>query len=412
MKHYISIIMLALVVMATSCRKDSTPISDPNFGYGYGYNTYAGQFNTIWNGINSSYAHWSFDTVDWDARYNRMLPKFRELDSLEYVETAKLNELYSELLFGLVDHHMVVKVRNIKPAPNDSITTVVYSPGSVEVKSRSYYHPAYSNADFIRSLQHLRSQGHTVTYTLDSCQMESMGDFYVITAVIDESYYYLHMTNFGITAAMEMSDNDPGVAVRDRLKSFFEATYKPECKAFILDNRANGGGYVNDLRYVVSPYVENDMLVGRIRSKSGLGRLDYTPWIDFVVHQKKEGGCNYGLPVVVLADCHSVSMGEMSTASIKMLPRGVFVGERTWGGHGILTGDFHMFYNGTFGDMNDYHFVYTTTFQNSFVDGGILEGRGIIPDVEVYNNYDAFVSTGEDAQLSAALQELARMQMK
>ena len=55
---------LGMLVVFSSCKK--VDYINPN---DTSYTNDLDQFITIWNGINTSYVLWSFDTTDWDRVY-------------------------------------------------------------------------------------------------------------------------------------------------------------------------------------------------------------------------------------------------------------------------------------------------------------------------------------------------------
>lgn len=145
-----------------------------------------------------------------------------------------------------------------------------------------------------------------------------------------------------------------------------------------------------------------------------MGRLDYTPWSPFILYpaSKADGKLEYlkeiqiernleNIPIVALADLHSVSMGEQTPMAICSLPNGCFIGETTWGGHGVLTDDFNDTYGGAF--VNSAFYVHTTTSHTKNIDGTIYEGIGLTPDIEALYNEEAFMQ-GNDTQLERAIQ--------
>jgi tricorn protease len=97
-------------------------------------------------------------------------------------------------------------------------------------------------------------------------------------------------------------------------------------------------------------------------------------------------------PVVVLADEHTSSDGDILTAAVRALGLGTVVGTRTWGGViGIHT---HLLVEGT---------GITVPRQATWFDGygWELENHGVAPDVEVAMTPDDWAQ-GRDPQLETA----------
>ena len=73
------------------------------------------------------------------------------------------------------------------------------------------------------------------------------------------------------------------------------------------------------------------------------------------------------------------------------------IGERTFGAHGQLYSLSTIFYDGTFGDPNGKHYVYTSSLQTKFLDGGILEGQGVSPDKSILQMESGYAGAMEKA---------------
>lgn len=101
--------------------------------------------------------------------------------------------------------------------------------------------------------------------------------------------------------------------------------------------------------------------------------------------------------VVVLIDAHTGSTAEIFTAGLQELGRAIVVGERSAGA--ALPSLFERLPTGAL-------------FQYAIADfqtpkGVLIEGRGVIPDIEVRLTRRALLE-GRDPQLEAALSEIAR----
>ena len=102
-------------------------------------------------------------------------------------------------------------------------------------------------------------------------------------------------------------------------------------------------------------------------------------------------------------DILSISCGEVTAKTVKCLPNGIVVGERTFGATCVLNSDFDEYYSGTFGNRNGNHYVYTPTYLTKDINGNILEGYGITPDVDAVFSEDNYFS-GIDNQLMTAIE--------
>lgn len=107
----------------------------------------------------------------------------------------------------------------------------------------------------------------------------------------------------------------------------------------------------------------------------------------------------YEGPLAVLMDVMSQSGSEIFAAGMQAIGRGVIVGERSPGV--ILVADGMKLPNGA-------SFLYPT-MQISTPDGTLLEGRGVVPDVEVGLDRGLLMQ-GVDSQLEAAIEYLEKEQ--
>jgi tricorn protease len=173
---------------------------------------------------------------------------------------------------------------------------------------------------------------------------------------------YVHIPNMGEAGLIEFA------------KVWYPHYYK---KAFIVDERYNGGGFTADMI---------------------IDRLERELW---ALTQPREGKplrdperCFHG-PWVVLINEDSGSNGEFFAEAIKIKELAPVIGMRTWGGSiGIEP---HQ-------DLVDGGGVTPPQFGLYGLDGRwLIEGHGVEPDIEV-QNMPGDVLRGQDAQLDAAIE--------
>ena len=178
----------------------------------------------------------------------------------------------------------------------------------------------------------------------------------------------------------------------------------------IIDVRSNGGGMLNDYQYVLGALLPSGgHHMADARFKRGPGRFDYSPIMPQKMPTMKAEHETVTEPIVVLCNCSSVSMAEMTSMGAKVLENGTLIGTRTWGGFSALSSseNYSKNYAGYVGIQNVTPvFCYIpqeVTF--SILDGKIVEGRGVEPDIEVPMDFDAWnKGNGPDSQLDRALQ--------
>lgn len=178
----------------------------------------------------------------------------------------------------------------------------------------------------------------------------------------------------------------------------------------IIDVRSNGGGMLNDYQYVLGALLPSGgHHMADARFKRGLGRFDYSPIMPQTMPTMEAEHETVTEPIVVLCNCSSVSMAEMTSMGAKVLENGTLIGTRTWGGFSALSSNenYSNNYAGYVGIQNVTPvFCYIpqeVTF--SILDGKIVEGHGVEPDIEVSMDFDAWnKGNGSDSQLDRALQ--------
>ena len=182
----------------------------------------------------------------------------------------------------------------------------------------------------------------------------------------------------------------------------------------IIDVRNNSGGAVNDYQWVAGALMKSGGYASHImRTKNGTGRLDYGPLTQFIVPTYPgEHAVVEKQPIVVLANCKSISMAENTTWGIKSLPNGCFIGTRTFGALSALQPNPEYYsdnYSGVFGVQNVTPiYGYVPKFICLYADSSTgtarpVEGVGFSPDIECPWDIKLWKNTGRDNQLEKAI---------
>ena len=258
--------------------------------------------------------------------------------------------------------------------------------------------------------------GITSQYTVaDSCSGTAyIPEFYssvyyhycLFTLADGRQVPYLWTTNAALTPVMRDMAGSRAYTAIDKWLTAICTSPRNQLAGIILDTRSNGGGYQDDLDYLVGTFLNERTEIFKTRYKEGPGRLEYSVWCPYY----QDPNPNYhrditaeNIPYVVLVDINSVSMAEIEPMVIKaVLPTAHIIGERTFGGTGPLQNDaVDLNYGGPFGNSSSYnHYVYTSTFE-ALMGGKVREGEGIVPDEEVLRINDPAHSF--KPQLDAAL---------
>lgn len=167
----------------------------------------------------------------------------------------------------------------------------------------------------------------------------------------------------------------------------------------------------NSLRQLALQYyqqLDRDALVVDVRNNGGgntssiiLDRLMRRPYVWF---QPRYGLADYEHPtafpgrMVCLINAGTGSDGENFAEGFRRLRLGKVVGTRTWGGLVGISGT---------GGLVDGGFVTVPQYAAWTPDGWTVEGRGVVPDIEVPDD-PAAVAAGGDPQLDAAIAQLQK----
>ena len=416
------VVAVAIVLLLSACRKEADYIPYVGENSKLAYSTYTGQFQYIWKTISTGYVFWDVDTVDWDAAYRRYLPRFEALDSKYrdsgYVRTAELESLYLAMMGKMRDHHMLTFIKNMHPAPTDLSPDVYVRPGNTEVTSRDYYIESRADArNGMRAfLADIEKEYSVAEHDSAEAYIPELGTtvymhYCLFTLADGRKVPYLWMSNAAISPIMISHGGTPEQRVMQGWLNAAVGTPRNELAGLLLDNRANGGGYQDDLDYLVGPFINQRTEIFKTRYKEGPGRLEHSAWCPY--YQAPNDSYHRditaeAIPYVVLTDIMSASMGEIEPTVIRALfPTAYVIGERTYGGTGPLQSDaVDLNYGGPYGDRDKYnHYIYTSTFE-CLMGGRVCEGEGLVPDKEVLRKDALFFSF--KPQLDAAFDYLRK----
>lgn len=393
MKIYKLLPILCLFLVFGGCRKQSPDLYNQN--HNKQTESPSETFLSYWHGMNNSYVLWEIDPTDWDKVYDEYLPRFQALDSQKEVSTYQLVKLYTELSKDLIDHHYVVDITNSR-AHADSIKKFRISPSANQLKKRNYYHEQDNN--FMPNLKEII---YTKYYSRFKNLVTGIHNdaTLVISGNIDNGIAYIYFSGFNLSNFMLNPTKEENIEAIKAVLNFHDIILNtPNLRGVIVDMRNNGGGYNRDIDYILAPMLGEDLQIGYTRPKNGLGRYDYDNWVPLTIHPAVKHR-KIDVPIVALVNLYSVSMSEITSSAIKTLDNGYVIGERTYGGTCCIT-DYDYDYGGSFVNRNVD--VYTASITSKFFEGGIIEGIGVTPDIEILDDPKA-LSEGIDRQLDGAL---------
>lgn len=400
MKKYILVLTLIALVFS-GCRQEADYHPYIGENGALAYDSYAGQFEYLWKCISTGYVFWDVDNTAWDAVYNQYMPQFKALDEKhaagQDVTIAELNQLYQGALGGMTDHHMTIVLKNIFPSANDNYPFVIVRPGSNEVSQRDYYIESTGDEqiNLLAFLGNIESHYNIAVHESAIAYVDEIGatvtyHYCLFTLPDGRKIPYLWQSAAAMTPVMRSTNGANGVSEAAALLKHWltaiQETPRNQLAGIILDNRANSGGYQDDLDYLIGSFINEKTEIMRTRYKEGPGRLEHSVWTPYYIYPQSQYHRDItaeNIPYVIICDINSISMGEIEPMTIKaVLPTSYVIGERTYGATGPLqpVTSINLNYGGPFGNYNTMnHYIYTSTFEAQ-VGGKVLEGIGLIPD--------------------------------
>jgi carboxyl-terminal processing protease len=193
----------------------------------------------------------------------------------------------------------------------------------------------------------------------------------VRSRLLENDLGYLRISSFSATTGADTS-----AAVKKLLDQ--------NVRGFVVDLRANPGGYVTAAVDVTSQFL-SDAVVLYQQTASGSQQI----------YRTKPGGAATSIPVVVLIDKGSASASEIVAAALRDNGRAVLVGEPSYGKGTVQS--VH-----TLSDASGLRVTSAIWLTSA---GQPLEKQGLTPDLVVSRADD---QAGQDAQLDAAVRHLQR----
>ncbi len=164
----------------------------------------------------------------------------------------------------------------------------------------------------------------------------------------------------------------------EKVKQALEMLLAQGSKALVWDLRSNGGGSMLAAQEVLSYFIGNGLLF-TAELKGG----ERKPFL------ANGDGIAAEIPLVVLVGEHTISSAETAAAAIKDRERGILIGSTTFGKGTIQTTD----------PLIEDSMLHMTVAKWLSPNGQWFDGRGVTPDILVYDNAD----TEQDEVLQYAL---------
>jgi carboxyl-terminal processing protease len=394
---------------------------------------YLGMFETIWKIVNETYFDPTFGGLDWQKVYKRYQPQ---------VASAKNDEDFHALINKMLWELKVSHMAYIPPGFFAAVEPVVLAPGGIGVQVRmlngqvvitsvdpeSPAHKAGLRSGFIiQAIDGIPIAQVEKDVKRDRPPYNDRSRMAQITKGIMGRIYGAPNTEVSIAYLDERGEKSEkkmmrvkrsGTAVGPNGMFFFAL----EFEAKRLDNAV---GYVrlNTLQPEFATQISNAMksmgnvsgMIIDLRGNSG-GEIERMPDLFLgektllYIRKTREGEAKifsdppkdvYKGPLVVLIDVTSSSASELFAACLQASGRAKVIGDRSPGA--VLESDNKIFPNGGV-------FMHPVA-RLSTPDGTVLEGHGVIPDIEVGLNRE-WLLKGIDSQLDSALRCIKKEMQK
>lgn len=387
-----------------------------------------GTFETIWKKVNETYFDINFGGLDWKSVHDRYLPRILTIETDE-----EFYRIINQMLWELKVSHANL----VPPGSFPLYEPLVFAEGSpgMDIRflkgaatitlvkpdspaARADLRPGYT----IQAIDNI-SVGQIVREVDShlSPPFNSRSRIAKITKMILGHIYGAPGKEVCITYSDENGEKKENKIVREKRKGVtlgpnlflavdFEAkrldngigyirvnTLQPQLanqisksitsmgniSGLIFDLRGNSGGEIEQMPEL---FLQKRTMLYLKRSRSGESKIFFDP------NEEPYTG-----PLILLIDALSGSASELFAAAMQSAGRAVVVGERSPGA--VMEMDSLFFQDGAI-------FMYPTA-QLVLPDGTVLEGYGVVPDIEVGIDRELLLE-GVDSQVASAVRYLKK----
>lgn len=249
-------------------------------------NTPEGNFEALWNIIDTRYCYLDYKNINWDSiytEYKYQLPADEE-------ERYKLFDLFSEMLDELKDGHVNL-----------------YSSFDISRYEKWY---TDSTANYYSSIikdNYIENEKFRIAGGLRYAKLK------------DENIGYVYYGSFSNGFS------------NGNVKNIFE--YFGECQGLIVDVRDNGGGLLTNAELLASYFFEKETVTGYMSYKNGDGHSDFSKPTE--VKTPAHQNIKWLRPVAILTNRYSYSATNDFVVRMNHAPSAFTVGTWTGGGGGM-----------------------------------------------------------------------------
>ncbi len=266
-----TILLLLITITSTGCYREDTVNNSPQ-----------GNYDALWKIIDEKYCFLDYKNIDWEAIYDKYLPRVK-------------NNMSNDALFDL----LVDMLKELKDGHVNLSST--FNLG----REWSWYE------DYERNFE-------------ESIIEKYLGNNYRIAGgikyhILEDNIGYIYYSSF-------MSPIGHGNM--DHILNHLAL-----CDGIIFDVRHNGGGSVTNSAIIASHFTNKEVLTGYIIHKTGKGHNDFSN--PYPINLKPTSGIKWQKPVVVLTNRRTYSAANDFANSMSCLPNATLMGDKTGGGGGL-----------------------------------------------------------------------------
>ncbi len=268
--------VLNMLVLFSSCTQE-LDVAHPN--------TTEGNFEALWEIIDTKYCFVEEKDVDWNKVHDTYLPLIRKISS---------KGPYGDTLF--------------------------YTLGSMLNHLQDGHVNLYSHFDVSRSREWF--EGYPTIYDDKILYSERyLGDYYRIAGGLH--YNVLEKGKVGIIRYDSFSES---IGLMPVVLASLRG-----CEGLIIDVRNNGGGYITNALEMAGYFYDETRVVGYQSHKTGPGHYDFSQLEPMTI----EGNKQWGKPVIVLMDRHSYSATNLFVSAMRYAENALLIGCKSGGGGGM-----------------------------------------------------------------------------
>ncbi len=268
--------LIGIIFIASSCIEEPQNYS----------NTKEGNFNALWDIVDTRYCYFNYKDIDWNQVYREY---HKRLENIDENDQYKLFDLLAEMLAELKDGHV-----NLYSDFNTS------SYNFYKDSADNYYSSIIYSDEYVGS------------------ERKRVGGLTYEKLKKNDKIGYIYYSSF----TGEIKDT--------YIKEIFN--YFKNCKGLIIDVRDNGGGSTAYAEQLASYFMTEKTFIGYMQFKNGPGHSDFSEAIPLYLFPHES--IHWDKPVTVLTNRSSYSAANDFILQMQQAPLAVTIGSWSGGGGG------------------------------------------------------------------------------